>query len=101
MPGSFEAMFGFAPPSAGEREALRVVGGYLRRIGRALGSRELGGTAALGLGAAGGARPSVEAATRLAVRESIEAAAAFCDGLLEAVEPGGAPPPGGERPPDA
>jgi hypothetical protein len=98
MPRSFEAVFGFAPPSAGEREALRVVGRYLRRVGSVLGSRELGGrgAAAPGCGQPAGSWP-VDPATRRAVRESVEAAASLCDGLLEAVEPDGAAPSAVER----
>ena len=104
MPRSFEAVFGFAPPSAGEREALRMVGGYLRRVGSALGSREVSGAIGPGLERSGRTGTAVDPVMRLAVRESVEATASFCDGLLDAVErppDGAAAPSGVERPPGA
>ena len=85
MPARFTAVFGFAPPTGREREALGVVRTYLRRAGNSLGSRETSDWPGAGLApserrADGPADPVL----RTAVRVSVEAAASLCDGLLEA-----------------
>jgi hypothetical protein len=97
MPARFTAVFGFAPPTGREREALGVVRAYLRRAGNALGSRELSGGAGAGL-AAGKRRADgpADPTLRAAVRESVEAAASLCDGLLDAA--GGLPAGTGDAP---
>jgi hypothetical protein len=78
---SFLATFGFRPPSATERAALDRVRAYLRRVESELGSR------GLAVGMLDPATVDRGAATREALRTSVQAAAAFCDGLLEAAEP--------------
>jgi len=100
MPRSFEAIFGFAAPSPREREALRLVRTYLGRAGSALGSRDALGGIEPGRGPlARTGDPPAPPALQTAVRESVEAAAAFCAGLLEAADPEAAAdrrrPPGG------
>ena len=82
MPASFAATFGFRPPSAAERAALERVRAYLRRAENELANRGLADGVQ---GPAGRGRPS--GATGEALRASVQAAGAFCEGLLEASAP--------------
>jgi hypothetical protein len=100
-PGSFEAIFGFRLPDAREREALGILLSYLRRAERDLGRQraELTWDGRGGCGGSGGERAmATDAALRTTMREAICRVAAFCDGLLEAVDLSPAVAPG--HPPD-
>ena len=88
-PAPSNRVYPFSPPGPAEREALGQVSAYLRRAGNEVESRALLPAFGVAAGWPGGTGPP-DADLR-ALRESLRAAAALCDGMAEIAAGGGAP----------